>query len=436
MRVAVLALGLLWAATGMAAEESAADRERARDDEIAALKQQLGVVVGELEKLRTEMGVPEDEVLESKYGFGPAAAQVYKLGRGTRIGGYAEGFYRNQIGDAAGDGTDTADMLRAVLYVGHKFTDKLVWNSEIEFEHATTGGANPGSVSVEFAALDYLMRDELALRGGLLLVPMGFLNEIHEPPFFYGVSRPEVESVIIPSTWRENGVGIFGRIGESLEYRLYTVNGLRASGFTSAGLRGGRQNGNRVAADDLAAVARVDLTPMPGLLVGGAFYRGNSGQDQTGPAVAGSIDLPSAATTIWELHGQYQAGGLHLRALFAQAEVGSAGRLSQALGLATGTPVAERMLGGYGEVAYDILPLVIPGTELAFEPFVRFEYVDTQHDVPTGFTQDGANRRRIWVPGVSFRPHPNVVLKLDYRNIDPLSGEAADELNLGFGVAF
>ncbi len=431
MRFGVLILALVWGASATAAEV-ASDRERARDDEIAALKQQLGVVVGELEQLRTELGVPADAPLESQHGFGPAAAQVYKLGRGTRIAGYAEAFYRNQIGDAAGDGTDTADMLRAVLYVGHKFSNKLVFNSEIEFEHATTGGANAGSVSVEFAALDYLWRDELGFRGGLLLVPMGLLNETHEPPFFYGVSRPEVETVIIPSTWRENGAGIFGRVGESLEYRLYAVNGLRAAGFTSAGLRGGRQNGNRVAADDFAAVARIDTTPLPGLLLGGSFYRGNAGQDQS----AGANDLPSAATTIWELHAQYEAGGMHLRALFAEANVGSAGRLSQALTLAAGAPVAERMLGGYGEVAYDILPLVLPGTELSLEPFVRFEYVDTQHDVPTGFTRDGANRRRIWVPGISFRPHPNVVLKLDYRNIEPFAGEAADELNLGFGVAF
>ncbi len=433
MKSTLSLLSLLWVTAALAADPQS-DRERARDDEIAALKQQLGIVVGELEALRTEMGVPSEAALESRYGYGPAASQVYRLGRGTRLGGYAEAYYRNQIGDAPGDGTDTADMLRAVLYVGHKFTDKLVFNSEVEFEHATTGGSNAGSVSVEFAALDYLMREELSFRGGLLLVPMGFLNEIHEPPFFYGVSRPEVETVIIPSTWRENGAGIFGRLGESLEYRVYAVNGLRASGFTSAGLRGGRQNGNRVAADDFAAVARVDFTPMAGLLVGGSFYRGNSGQDQTNTTTG--MDLPGAATTIWELHGQYQAGGLHLRALWAQADVGSAGRLSQALGLGSSTPVAERMLGGYGEVAYDILPLVIPGTELALEPFVRFEYVDTQQDVPGGYTQDGSNRKRIWVPGVSFRPHPNVVVKLDYRNIEPFTGETADEFNLGFGLAF
>jgi hypothetical protein len=424
------------AAGGVRAEaaDPAGDRERARDDEIARLRDQLGVVVDELARLRTQMAVPEEEVLEGRYGLGPAASKIYAISRGTSIGGYAEGFYRNQVGNASGDGSDSADMLRAVLYVGHRFTDELVFNSEIEFEHATTGSGDEdlGEVSVEFAALDYLWRPELSFRGGLLLAPVGFLNEVHEPPFFFGVNRPEVERVIIPTTWRENGVGAFGTLGESVSYRVYAIGGLRADEFSSSGLRGGRQSGSRTIAEDVAFVSRVDVSPVLGLQVGGSLFQGNSGQDLS---VTGG-DLPSTPTTLWEVHAQYEVGDLHLRALFAQARVGDAERLSQVLGLATDEPVAERMIGGYAEVAYDVLPLIFPGTEMALQPFFRFEYVDPQNDVPQGYTQDGSQRRRLYVPGISFLPHPNVVLKLDYRNIDPLSGEAADELNLGFGVAF
>jgi hypothetical protein len=430
----VLGLGAAVAASGAETTAPAADRERARDDEIADLRERLGVVVDELARLRTEMAVPEEKALEGRYGLGPAASKVYSIRRGTSIGGYAEGFYRAQVGDAAGDGTDSADMLRAVLYVGHRFTDKLVFNSEIEFEHATTGAGDDdlGEVSVEFAALDYLWRPELGLRGGLLLVPMGFLNEVHEPPFYFGVNRPEVERVIIPTTWRENGLGVFGNLGESVSYRVYAVGGLRADEFTSGGLRGGRQSGSRTIAEDIAFVSRVDFSPILGLLVGGSYFHGSAGQDLS---VAGG-DLPSTPTTVWELHAQYEVGDLHLRALWAQTRVGDAGRLSQVLGLAANQPVAKRAIGGYAEVAYDVLPLIFPGTEMGLEPFFRFEYVDTQHAVPTGFLRDGSQRRRLYIPGISFLPHPNVVLKLDYRNIDTFTGEAADELNLGFGVAF
>ncbi len=429
-----LVLGSVPTVGGAQTPDPIADRERARDDEITNLRDQLGVVVDELARLRTQMAVPEEQALEGRYGLGPAASKVYAIGRGTSLGGYAEGFYRRQTGDASGDGTDSADMLRAVLYVGHRFSDKLLFNSEIEFEHATTGSGtdDEGEVSVEFATLDFLWRPELSLRGGLLLVPMGFVNEVHEPPFYFGVNRPEVERVIIPTTWRENGLGIFGNLGESISYRAYAIGGLLGSDFTSAGLRNGRQSGSRTIMEDVAFVSRVDVSLILGLLVGASFFHGNSGQDQ---AVAGG-DLPSTPTTVWELHAQYEVGGLHLRALYAQARVGDAGRLSTVLALPANQPVADRMLGGYGEVAYDVLPHLIPGTEMALEPFFRFEYVDTQNDIPTGFLRDGSQRKRLYVPGISFLPHPNVVLKLDYRNIDPFTGEAADELNLGFGVAY
>ena len=89
-------------------------------------------------------------------------------------------------------------------------------------------GEEGGSVSVEFAALDFLWRPEANARAGLLLVPMGFLNEVHEPPFFYGVQRPETETRILPTTWRENGVGLFGKLGETVEYRAYVMNGFNA----------------------------------------------------------------------------------------------------------------------------------------------------------------------------------------------------------------
>ena len=142
-------------------------------------------------------------------------------------------------------------------------------------------GEEGGFVSVEFAALDFLWVPEINARAGLLLVPMGFLNEVHEPPFFFGVARPAVERRILPSTWRENGVGVFGTLGESLEYRSYVMSGFNAQNFSDGGIRDGRQQGSLSLSEDFAFVTRLDWTPelLPGFLLGGAVYVGDSGQD-------------------------------------------------------------------------------------------------------------------------------------------------------------
>jgi hypothetical protein len=436
VRVLFAGLGLtavLWLAPAAGAEEAStrarSERKLAQEDEIEELRRQLGVVVEELDRLRTELAVPEEPELKSTYGLGPAASKVYGARQRLSIGGYAEAVYRNRIGDAEGDGEDFADFIRMVLYFGYKFSDRIVFNSELEFEHASTG--EEGSVSVEFATLDFLMRPELNVRAGLLLIPMGFLNEIHEPPFYYGTQRPEPERRIIPTTWRENGVGIFGNFGETLSYRAYVVNGFDASGFSSAGLRGGRQKGSEATAEDLSVVARLDFDPAPGLRFGGSFYIGDSGQDDEE-----GLGLPDTRTTIWELHGEYRRENLHLRALYTQARVREAADLSSALGLASDQPVAEQMIGGYVEVAWNLMPFVAPGSARSLTPFFRFEYLDTQHRVPSGFSRDRSEPRRLFIPGIQYKPHPNVVLKLDYRNIDTWGGNAADELNLGFGLAF
>ena len=427
----ILLLGVSWAATGGAQESS--DREIARDDEIAELKRQLGVVVTELETLRTQVAAPEPTgSLESQHGLGPAASKVYGIARGLSIGGYAEAYYRRS--DSGVD--DEADMTRVVAYLGYKFNDWIVFNTEIEFEHGTT--AEDGSVSVEFATLDFLLMPELNIRAGEVLIPMGFVNEFHEPPFYYSTFRPTPERVIIPSTWRENGLGIFGNLGERLSYRVYAVNGMVASDFRSSGLRGGRQSGSEAIANDLALVGRLDLDVFEGMRIGSSFYSGNSGQDQDIEIAGSDVSLPDARTTIWEVHGEYRWQALTARALWTPARVADAGTLSNLLTAsgASNAVVARRMIGGYGEIAYDIVPLFFPGSEMSLEPFFRFEYVDTQNDVPSGFSANRAYKQRMYIPGLQFKPIPNVVVKLDYRKVDDFAQSSRDEVSLGFGLIF
>jgi opacity protein-like surface antigen len=415
------------------------DAIRARDDRIAHLESTLETVVDELARLRDQVAVPDEPELVSSYGLGPAASKIYGVERGLSIGGYGEANYRTFVDDKNGRDLDRADFLRMVLYFGYKFTDRIVFNSEIEFEHGTTSdvknGSGGGSASVEFATLDFLLHEKVNARAGMLLVPMGFVNEIHEPPFYYGVQRPETETRILPSTWRENGVGLFGNLSESLEYRLYAVTGFNGSRFSDSGVRSGRQNGNRSLAEDWAGVLRLDWRPeaIEGLLLGGSVYYGEADQDYE--LIAG-VDVAETEVLIGELHLQYRNGPFHMRSLLAYTDVSNAGELSVSLGRAADAPVAGAMLGGYVEAAVDVWSMLFGNHARQLEPFLRVEYVDTQRSIPTGFT---ANRNRsFWLynPGVQFHPHPNVVLKLEYRNFDPHEGEMPDEVAVGMGFAF
>ena len=298
-RVAFMVAGLVLA--GVPARAAAQERDTI---DVARIEAQLEAITRELEELR----LGRDVVVEadtSVLGFGPAASKVYKVRQGVSVGGYGEVLYENFAGETEGDVpaglSDRLDALRAIVYVGYKFSDKILFNSELEFEHGST--EDDGSVSIEFAYLDYRFSPRFGVRAGLLLPPMGFINEVHEPPAFLGARRPETERQIIPSTWRESGIGVFGGT-ESVNYRAYLVNGFDAAGFSAGGLRDGRQNGSEAAAENFGLVGRVDYTGVLGLTVGTSAYLGNSGQ--------GAV-LPSAPTTtigaqtfIWEGHAEYK----------------------------------------------------------------------------------------------------------------------------------
>jgi len=416
-----------------AAAQAEDDSARARDDRIADLERKLELMTGEMAKLRTQVGVPEEPELKSRYGLGPAASKIYGQDRGLSLGGYGEVAYTAFVHDKQGQ-SNRFDARRSVLYVGYKFSDRIVFNSEIEFEHASTE-AN-GAVSVEFANLDFFWRRALNFRVGLLLAPLGFINEIHEPPFFFGVNRPVTERVIIPATWSENGVGIFGKLGESVDYRLYAMASLRADRFSTKGIREGRQGGGQSLAEDFSLVGRVDWRPerIEGLLLGAGFSVGNTGQNLRDPNT--KLKLPDARMTLGELHAQYRNGPFHARALFAYTFLNDTADLNAALGNGPDNAIARQMLGGYVETAYDLWPTLFGNDSKALEPFIRVEYVDPQFELAQGFHTDGSKASWIFTPGINFYPHPNVVLKAEYRNFQQRSGQRADEISLGMGFAF
>ncbi|NJD69234.1 MAG: hypothetical protein FIA90_11405 [candidate division NC10 bacterium] len=413
-----------------AAKEAEALREQAKRGEEQERK--TSILAEEMEAIKKRYILPETAELKSAYGLGPAASKVYQTQRGLAIGGYGEAsaiFFVNDK-DQPGKQRNFGDLLRFVTYIGYKFTDRIVLNSEIEFEHAKVGAttsSGSGDGEVEFANLDFLFTDWLNFRAGLLLIPMGFLNEMHEPPTFFGNIRPEVEQRIIPSTWRELGAGFHGTILPGLTYRTYAVNSLNAKGFNTANFRGARQSGNRALFEDVAWTGRLDYSPIPGALVGGSFFWGTTGQDQL---FAGKKINPNF--TLFEFHGQYQYRGLHLRALYAQGNLSDAAVLSADLKRS----ISRRLLGGYIEAAYNVLPLLWPETTMSLTPFIRFERLDTQADVPTGVTRVASNDLRVIASGIDFKPIPNVVFKFDYRAFNAAAGKVADEVNVGLGFAF
>lgn len=447
--VVVLALGAVRPASAQDVEQRMRDlRERveileerlARQDTtgLAELRRQIDALTRELERMQLGSDVvPRADT--SQYGLGPAASKVYRVADGVSIGGYGEVLYQRYSGERE-DGTpsgvpDQLDALRAIVYVGYKFNDRLLFNSEIEVEHGSTGQA--GSVSLEFAYLDLWISDALGFRGGLLLVPMGFINELHEPPIFLGATRPETERRIIPTTWRENGFGVFGSAA-GLSYRAYLVNGLdavggassKASGFSDEGLRGGRQKGSKAVAEDFAGVVRVDYEGLLGLTVGGSAYYGESGHNR----VTTTGDELQVRTLLYESHLGYRGYGFDVRGLLAVAAVDQAAELNDILGLAGAGSVGELMVGWYAQAGYDVLR----GAGLVDQliPYVRYESLDTQRQVPASFTADPANATSILTVGAEWKPVENAVLKADYQIRTNDASTGLNRLNVALGYLF
>lgn len=398
----------------------------------AELERRIDLLAVEIERLRTAGAVGEEPTPEGRKGLAPAASKVYRKAHGVSLGGYGEALYTNvaasrQDGTPSGRGS-SVDYLRQVLYVGYKFSDKVLLNSELELEHAKVGEGGGGELALEFAYLELQPRRAIGLRAGLLLVPLGFLNELHEPPVFRGARRPLVETVIIPSTWRENGLGLFGEAGP-LQWRAYAVAGLSSAGFSAQGLRGGRQEGSLSSANDLGFTGRVDLGGR-GLLAGGSFFTGKSGQG----ARVGGREL-AARVTLLDLHAQYERAGLRLRGLWARSTLADAARVNEQNGLTGGASVGGAQSGWYLEASYDLLTLVAR-SRWSLTPYLRYERLDTQQRVPAGYDRDPGRAQDVLAGGLELKPLPQVVFKLDYQRLHDGARQGTSQWQLALGYLF
>ncbi|HEY3055993.1 MAG TPA: hypothetical protein VGK31_08700 [Thermoanaerobaculia bacterium] len=367
-------------------------QESETEQRLKELQRQIDILTQEIEALKTPQAAAKPVAAGvQQYGLGAAASKVYRAQVGVSFGGYGEMIYQNHDQSEA----DTADLLRAVLYTGYKFNDRILFNSELEVEHASTESG--GAVSMEFAYIDFLQKPSLNYRAGVVLLPIGLINEQHEPTAYLGARRPAVERLIIPATWGELGAGVFGETG-NISYRGYLVTGLNAAHFDSEeGIREGRQAGAEALAEDWAVVGRADWHPFEGIMFGGSLYSGNSGQTQNF----------SGRVTLGEIHSDAKFRGISLRALYARGSIGDAARINAANGLTGDESIGETFGGWYTEAGYAIGH---------FTPYARYEQLDTQRSVPAGFERNPANNQTITTLGVAFKPISQTVIKVDYQN--------------------
>jgi len=322
------------------------------------------------------------------------------------------------------------DFHRFVLIVNHSFTPRIRFVAELELEHAFIEGLEEsGELELEQAYVDFLLTRSFNVRAGMLLVPMGIINERHEPPVYMGVERPFVDTVIIPTTWFENGAGLFGEIGRGFRYRAYVMAPLNALEFSAdEGIRNGRQKGSRSDVRNVAYTGRVEWVGVPGLTLGASAWSGKSS------FLAPRLDVQ---VRVGEADVRYRRNRLEVRGEFAQVWIDDAERLNLTAGQLTGVSpnIARQLRGFYAEGAYRVWQRG-PGRDLV--GFARYENFDTQFRMPSGFIPLKQFDRDAWIAGAAYFPDPDIAVKVDYVWQRSLSTVviAPNGFNIGIGWWF
>ena len=329
------------------------------------------------------------------------------------------------------DGEDgVLDFHRFVLLLTHSFSSRLRFVGELELEHAFVEGLEEsGEIELEQAYIDFLLSRRVNLRAGMLLMPVGIINERHEPPVFNGVERPFVDTVIVPSTWFDVGAGLHGDLGRGFRYRTYVVAPLNALEFSAEeGLRGGRQKGGEANVRNVAYTGRLEYMGVRGLTLAASLWTGES-----------SFETPRLDTTVTlgAVDARFRRQRTELRGQFVHVRIGDAARLNDSVGRITGVSpnIAEALRGFYGEAAYRVWNAGAPRDLVAF---VRYENFDTQFRMPDGFQPLAEFDREAWVTGLTYYPDPDIAVKVDYVRLRSQSGVLPDRhlVNAGLGWWF
>lgn len=362
-------------------------------------------------------------------------------GKRLTIGGYGEVHYNQPLSsDIRSNGK--LDVHRMVMLFGYKFNSRTQFFTELEFEHVS-------EVYVEQAFLQYKINNLINLRGGLLLIPMGIINEYHEPTTFNGVERPLVDTYIAPTTWREIGLGVSGNLPEaSLKYQLYLVNGF--NGYNGSanlngknGLRSGRQKGAESFISYPNFTGKIEYFGIRGLNIGVSGYYGKTqstlydGLKKDDDIAVSSADSSVVKVAMAGLDLRYSLKGLQLRGQYYFTGISNTEQYNKfTMSDNELNDLGKTMTGFYAEAGYNVFR-PIEKIKMKLIPFFRFEYLDTHHSVDEDIVKNESYKKTIVTTGLTLEITRGVVLKADMQFLKPASQDNATKVfNAGFGVFF
>ena len=357
------------------------------------------------------------------------------------VGGYGEVHY-NQPMSGSTYNNGKLDVHRVVMLLGYNFNEKTQFISEIEFEHVS-------EVYIEQAFLNYKLNNAINFRGGLMLVPMGIVNEYHEPTTFNGVERPLIDNTIAPTTWREIGVGITGTIlPASMKYQAYLMNGFNGYNGSaklngSKGLRSGRQKGAESYISSPNFAGKVEYFGVRGLNIGLSAYLGKTqstlydGMDKDDNAAIASADSSVIGISMFGLDARYSLKGLQLRGQLYYSSLSNSDEYNEFTAATNGSlnDLGSAMIGYYVEAGYNVLRTV--NTEKQLVPFVRYEFLNTHSSVENNISKNPSYEKTAITTGLTLALTKGAVVKTDIQFLkNAATDKYAKTFNAGIGVMF
>jgi hypothetical protein len=358
------------------------------------------------------------------------ATPASQMTQDTVMIGYGEVNYNHPVRNASGS---QADVRRAVIGFQHRFDDKTKLVSEFEWEHAVVSASDQGESEVEQLYVEREFAGGLRGKAGLYLMPVGLLNQNHEPTAYYGVERNFVETAIIPTTWREVGVGLSGEFGEGFAWDTGITTGFDLTKWDPTSTEGREsplgsihQEGQLAKARDLALHGALNWRGYPGLLVGGSVFSGKAGHATPG------FPAQDARVTLWDLHTRYTPGAWDLSALWTYGRITDTTALNATF-VGDPTPVPSSFAGWYLQAAYQLWQ----SGDFVLSPFARFESFNTARSYsaqPAGLGVPSTGYERVATVGANLRIGQGVVLKADYQKFR--DDKSQDRVNLGVGFSY
>jgi len=371
-------------------------------------------------------------VLELQVNAQNTSEKIIGSNEGLHIGGYAQIDFNLPTRDGSIHRNGKLDVHRLVTFFGYNFNDKTSFVSEVEMEHVV-------ELYVEQAFLNYKLKDNLSLNAGLMLIPMGIQNLYHEPPTFNGVERTNLDKYIVPTTWREMGIGINGRLDEqSINYQIMMVNGFNGDATFSGkkGLRSGRQKGAESYITYPDFCSRFSYYGYKGLNLGLSTYLGESessayeGLDLSNEAAVASADSTIIGIQMIGLDARYQSGPYHIRGQYIVANLSNTNQYN----MKKSTDLGSKMTGYYAEVSYNLLAKCNTKEELI--AFSRYENYNTHAEVDGIILNNEYNRTEITL-GIGWKVAKGAMLKADYQIFSNESTEnQTSQFNFGTAIWF